>query len=112
MKRLLYLVVGALHLTSIAQPFPFKQVDYIGAERGLQGYEVSCITQDKNGFIWVITEHALNRFDGYSFKAWAYNPKDSNSIITGFYNGLVEDQIGLMLEMVFTPKEAEALIPG
>ena len=96
MKRLLYLVVGALHLTSIAQPFPFKQVDYIGAERGLQGYEVSCITQDKNGFIWVITEHALNRFDGYSFKAWAYNPKDSNSIITGFYNGLVEDQSGVL----------------
>ena len=96
MKWLLYLIAGALHSTSMGQPFPFKQVEYISSEKGLQGNEVYCITQDKHGFIWVITDYALNRFDGNSFKAWAYDPRDSNSIITGFYNGLIEDKDGIL----------------
>jgi ligand-binding sensor domain-containing protein len=35
---------------------------------GLAGSTVYCMTQDRDGFIWVGTEGGLSRFDGTHFK--------------------------------------------
>lgn len=39
-----------------------------------------CITQDAYGYLWVGTEHGLNRFDGYNFVQYFHDEKDSTSI--------------------------------
>lgn len=39
-----------------------------GIENGLSNGAIICITQDKDGFIWVGTRDGLNRHDGYVFK--------------------------------------------
>ncbi|MBN2166308.1 MAG: response regulator [Marinilabiliaceae bacterium] len=41
---------------------------------------VECIVRDSTGFIWVGTRDGLNRYDGYQYQTYKYNPDDPNSI--------------------------------
>jgi ligand-binding sensor domain-containing protein/two-component sensor histidine kinase len=52
--------------------------------------------QDKDGFIWFLTGNGLNRYDGYTFKIYDYNPSDSHSITIGYYYSLCEDTKGVL----------------
>jgi two-component system sensor histidine kinase ChiS len=54
--------------------------EHISSEQGLSQDVVSCILQDSRGFMWFGTQDGLNRFDGYGFKKYKYNPKESASI--------------------------------
>jgi ligand-binding sensor domain-containing protein/serine phosphatase RsbU (regulator of sigma subunit) len=47
----------------------------ITIKEGLSHSVVYCIAQDNDGFIWMGTQDGgLDRFDGYSFKNFSYNP--------------------------------------
>lgn len=52
----------------------------LGVDQGLSQNSVSCITQDKFGFMWFGTASGLNRYDGYEFKIYQFDPKDSLSL--------------------------------
>ena len=52
--------------------------------------------QDKQGFVWLLTSNGLNRFDGYTFKIYDYNPSDSNSIAAGLFYSLEQDKNGIL----------------
>lgn len=41
---------------------------------------VECIVRDSLGFIWVGTKYGLNRYDGYQYLSYKYDPKEPNSI--------------------------------
>src|SRR5690349_8247452 len=77
-----------------ADDFPFKKIELIKAEQGLSGYEVNWIMQDHNGFMWILTDDALNRYDGYSFRSYGYNANDPNTFSSGNFYGLAEDKSG------------------
>ncbi|MCB0844983.1 MAG: hypothetical protein KDE26_17145, partial [Bacteroidetes bacterium] len=47
-----------------------------GVNEGLPEEYVSCIFQDKQGFIWVTTQNGLVKYDGYEFKV--YRPTSVN----------------------------------
>src|SRR4030095_2358316 len=81
---------------NVQDDFPFKHIEFINTEQGLNGSEVYWAKQDRNGFMWFITDVALNRFDGYSFRSYGYRPDDANSISTDMYYGLVEDKDGTL----------------
>lgn len=42
---------------------------------------ITCICQDRYGYIWIGTEYGLNKFDGYRFTQYLHNANDSTSII-------------------------------
>jgi ligand-binding sensor domain-containing protein len=84
----------ATRISLPGQVYPFNSVEYLNNEHGLDGNEVSGMLQDKKGFLWFITDHALNRFDGYNFRSYGYNPSDSHSISTGWYYGVIEQDDG------------------
>lgn len=44
-------------------------------EEGLSGRRVFDIVQDHQGFIWIATDHAVERFDGYQFNVMGEFPK-------------------------------------
>jgi ligand-binding sensor domain-containing protein/signal transduction histidine kinase len=52
------------------------------------------IIQDKQGFLWLGTATGLVRYDGYTFKRYAHNPSDSNSISGDFIWNVCEDSSG------------------
>ena len=60
-------------------------------EDGLSSNELTDIVQDKDGFIWIATEHGLNKFDGYTFQKLRYDPSDSTSIGANFINNICLD---------------------
>lgn len=41
---------------------------------------INCIVKDSKGFMWFGGTHGLYRYDGYEFRIFTNNPKDSNSI--------------------------------
>ena len=92
------LLVLLLSSRLIAQKdnLPFPAFEKITTRQGLSGDEVYRMTQDKMGFLWFLTGNGLNRFDGYTFKIFDYNPLDSNSILNNLFFSLKPDQRGLL----------------
>ena len=92
------LLVQLLSSSLIAQKdnFPFPAFEKITTQHGLSDNEVYRVTQDKMGFLWFLASNGLNRYDGYTFKIYDYNPKDSNSITSNLFYSLEEDQKGLL----------------
>ncbi|MBN9380259.1 MAG: histidine kinase [Chitinophagaceae bacterium] len=65
---LLLLIVPVLPLlpySSFSQEYSYTHYD---VKDGLAGSNVYCITQDKEGFLWMGTDAGLSRFDGTHFK--------------------------------------------
>jgi ligand-binding sensor domain-containing protein/two-component sensor histidine kinase len=93
---LLFLLLISSGLIAQKDVFPFPAFEKITTRQGLSDNEVYRMTQDKMGFLWFLTNNGLNRYDGYSFKIYDYNPLDSNSILGGVFNSLKQDHRGLL----------------
>ena len=58
---------------------------------------ISCISQDKYGYIWIGTENGLNKFDGYRFTNYIkdnLNDKDSTSLANNDITKILSDNKG------------------
>jgi ligand-binding sensor domain-containing protein/signal transduction histidine kinase/DNA-binding response OmpR family regulator len=65
-------------------------------ENGLSNNSVECSIQDDDGFLWVGTINGLNRFDGYAFKTFYYDPRDTTSVGSNFIRCLYSDNHGII----------------
>ncbi|MCS3736669.1 hybrid sensor histidine kinase/response regulator transcription factor [Mucilaginibacter dorajii] len=74
-----------------AQPYYFRHYQ---VEQGLSNNTVYCSLQDKQGFLWFGTRDGLNRFDGYTFRVFRHNPKNSKSICNNMVHALALDHDG------------------
>ena len=58
---------------------------------GLSQNSVAAIIQDSRGFIWIGTQDGLDRFDGYGFKTYRWQPDEPNSLSDNNVWALHED---------------------
>ncbi len=87
-KYILLLFLSLTYLSSFAQ---FARFRHITVEDGLTQNYVTCIVQDKKGFMWLGTSDGLNKYDGkniYTFKA---RVEDSSTIIHNTIRSLYAD---------------------
>lgn len=70
--------------------------EHISLEEGLSQSVVTNILQDEKGFLWFGTQDGLNRFDGYEFKIFKFDPEDPFSISHNFIISMVEDPSGVI----------------
>lgn len=70
------------------------QYRYFDVNDGLSSSNITSITQDREGFLWVATEDGLNRFDGNSFVVYRNIPGDSASLINNHVMKIYEDSKG------------------
>jgi signal transduction histidine kinase/ligand-binding sensor domain-containing protein/DNA-binding response OmpR family regulator len=77
----------------ISQPANFK-FSRIDINNGLSNNQINCILKDNMGFMWFGTMSGLNRFDGYSFKIFRHDLRDTTSISDNFIWDLFEDHLG------------------
>ena len=79
-KHLLLLSAVCFAANVRSQPVLNRYIKRISSDDGLSHNIVNDIVQDGKGFMWIATHDGLNRFDGYEFKVYRFNPNDSTSI--------------------------------
>jgi len=67
---------------------------HLTSDNGLSQSSVTCIIQDRKGFMWFGTFNGLNRFDGYNFEVYNYDPGDIHSISHNYISSMCLDQQG------------------
>lgn len=70
------------------------QFELLDEEDGLSNHLITDIKVDHSGFLWVATKDGLNRYDGYSFKIFKNNLKDSTSLLFDYGQKLYIDKNG------------------
>ncbi len=68
----------------------------LSLENGLSQNSVMAISQDQQQFLWFGTKHGLNRYDGYQFKIYKNNPRDSNSLSSDEITAVLTDTKGTL----------------
>lgn len=71
-----------------AQQIIFKRY---AVSDGLSSNTIYSTAQDQLGFMWFGTEDGLNRFDGYTFRHYEFNPTDTQSIPNNVVRCLLVD---------------------
>lgn len=67
--------------------------DRYSLEQGLSQTSVTCVVQDRKGFVWVGTQGGLNRFDGYQFKIFK-STKNQQSLNANWITDCAADRQG------------------
>ena len=94
------LILFSVTQNSIAQNESLR-FEHIGIEEGLSGETVSAIMQDSKGYIWFGTWDGLNKYDGYTFTKYRFDPFDPNSISQNFIYTIFEDNHGVIWVSTF-----------
>ncbi|HEY0274159.1 MAG TPA: two-component regulator propeller domain-containing protein, partial [Chitinophaga sp.] len=87
---LLYLLLAVSYHTRAQDATPLH-LRSITINDGLSQGFISCITQDKQGFMWFATGDGLNKYDGYTFTVYHHNPDDPTSIASDDLTYVFED---------------------
>jgi ligand-binding sensor domain-containing protein/serine phosphatase RsbU (regulator of sigma subunit) len=66
-------------------------VKHFTIEDGMSQTSVQCLMQDQKGFLWIGTQDGLNKYDGYSFLRFKYDPSDTTTISNNYIHCIYED---------------------
>lgn len=84
------LVFAALFMRSLAAE-PVVHFQKKNIADGLSQSVVLAVLQDSQGFMWFGTYDGLNRYDGYQFKQFRYEPEDLTTVSNNAITVLFED---------------------
>lgn len=68
--------------------------EHFNVEQGLSSSDITCIFQDKTGYLWFGSYGAIDRFDGYQFFSYKHDPGNKNSLGNAFISKIYEDKKG------------------
>lgn len=61
---------------------------------GLSHNSITCMMQDREGYLWFGTEDGLNKYDGYSFSVYRHDIWKKNSLLDNYIWKIIQDQTG------------------
>ena len=79
LSLILFLLLSLNGWGQVPAPYKFKFKNYTYNDGLVHNFTKKCL-QDSKGFIWIITQHGLSRFDGLNFKNYEHNYRDSTSL--------------------------------
>ncbi|MDW7693619.1 two-component regulator propeller domain-containing protein [Flammeovirgaceae bacterium SG7u.111] len=65
--------------------------EHFSIDNGISQSTIRSLMQDKNGFVWVATQDGLNKYDGYQFTNYYFDPNISGTLSNNFVMDLLED---------------------
>ena len=89
----LLLLLPVLRVFPQTPPYQFTHIDI---DQGLSNNQVNCIFKDSKGFMWFGTISGLNRYDGYTFRIFKHDLRDSASLPDNFIERITEAPGGLL----------------
>ena len=63
----------------------------ISVDKGLSQSTVFCSYQDSQGFLWFGTDDGLNKYDGYNFEVYKFDPTDTKTLSNNSVHVIFED---------------------
>src|SRR5574344_534605 len=94
MKRFLITIAIFIFLCS---DIVFSQTAKLFTSDRLSSNLITCICQDKAGYLWIGTEYGLNKFDGYRFTTYLHDDNDSTSVHDNSITTLFVDKNGRLV---------------
>jgi signal transduction histidine kinase/ligand-binding sensor domain-containing protein/CheY-like chemotaxis protein len=88
------LIIFSLFLP--AQDRKEYEFEVISFKEGLSQNTVTSIIQDRDGFMWMGTQHGLHKYNGYDFIIYKKEPKNENSLSDNNVEIMVEDRSGTL----------------
>jgi methyl-accepting chemotaxis protein/ligand-binding sensor domain-containing protein len=79
-------------ISAVTQANTNYRFEQLTVDDGLSQSYINAIIQDHMGFLWIATEYGLNRYDGYNFKIYKYDRKDSTTLASSRVNCLYMDR--------------------
>ncbi|GAB2703657.1 hybrid sensor histidine kinase/response regulator [Mucilaginibacter koreensis] len=79
---------------TVGAQYASLKFSHLGTSDGLSQVNINRILQDSRGFMWVGTRNGLNRYDGYRFTIYRYNPSDEHSLSNNSISDIAEDANG------------------
>ncbi len=89
-------LVLCLATPAAAAAGPRIDFDRLSIDEGLSQSIVEQIVQDRQGFMWFVTEDGLNRFDGYTFTVYRNVAGDPSSLSHNELKSIFEDRLGML----------------
>lgn len=89
-----FLVLTAAMAAAAVQERDTPRFAHWGVEEGMSQVSGNCIAQDPTGFLWIGTQAGLNRFDGYDFRVFNYDPHQQGTLSDGWIESLLVDSAG------------------
>lgn len=98
MKRLKLLKFTSVIIVLCSFLLPAQQIHFrhLTIDDGLSQNAVLSIIQDSHGYMWFGTKDGLNRYDGYNFKIFQNDPRDSSTISSNYVTAAFEDKKGVI----------------
>jgi two-component sensor histidine kinase/streptogramin lyase len=93
---LIAVILLAMGCRAWATSFPGFYFQNITTAEGLSSNEITCLYQDRAGFLWVGTTFGLNRYDGNSVMRWFHESDDTNSLSGNHIASILEDHQGIL----------------
>ncbi|MGL1889396.1 MAG: hypothetical protein OCD76_22970, partial [Reichenbachiella sp.] len=105
MKKLIFLLSLFAALVcgreGYAQPQEKVKFQHLKENSQLSNQNIHAICQDSKGYLWIGTDHGLNRYDGYDIKTYLNIENDSTSLISNNVQSIFEDSRGTLWVITF-----------
>ena len=94
MKKTLLLLIIILFSQLTKADIPEIKFRRLDTRNGMSSSQVNCVLRDSKGFIWMGTAYGLNRYDGYRFKTFYSNNRDTTSVRSNYTDQIMEGYDG------------------
>ncbi|HNR06989.1 MAG TPA: two-component regulator propeller domain-containing protein [Saprospiraceae bacterium] len=94
--RILYLIFLFSEYQNIQAQNETLRFEHIGIEEGISNEITTAILLDSKGYLWIGTSDGLNKYDGYNFTKYRFDPFDTNSISQNWIYSIFEDSHGVI----------------
>lgn len=90
MLRTAALLVACMGWLCAAGQQPHFQFSHLDISRGLSNNQVNSFLKDQKGFLWIGTMSGLNRYDGYQFRVFRHDLRDTNTLSDDYISKIME----------------------
>lgn len=95
MKRLTILLLTLTTLLTTAWAvIPDMKFRRLDTRDGLSNSQVNCVFGDSHGFVWIGTPYGLNCYDGYRFRIYYSDSKDTTTMKNNYVDEIFESYDG------------------